>query len=80
MIERLLKYYEACHYVKQSLVLELTHDKVMDWSLMICHRDSETVIFDSNNSSLNVLCAECYIALERWASEYSDLADIENNY
>ena len=79
MIERLLKYYEACHCVKQSLVFELTHDKVMDWSLMICHRDSGTIIFDSNNGSLNVLCAECYVALERWAREYSDLEDIENN-
>ena len=79
MIERLLEYYQACHYVKQSLVLELTHDKLMDWSLMICHRDSGTVIFESNSSSLNILCAKGYVALEKWASEYSDLEDIEIN-
>ena len=79
MIERLTKYYNACHCVKQSLVFELTHDKNMDWCLIIYHRDSNTYIFESNGASLNLLCAEAYISLEKWAGEYSDLEDIENN-
>ena len=79
MIERFMRYYQACHCVKQSLRLQIDHGKIMDWGITIYHGDSETFIFDEHGSSLNVLCAKAYIALEEWASGYMELEDIENN-
>lgn len=79
MIERLLQYYEKLHFEKQSLCLELSHEKIMDWNLWICHQDSNTVIFHENSPSLNLLSAKAYVALESWAREYVELEDIEYN-
>jgi len=79
MLEKLLKFYEACHSVRQSLWLTLEHDKIADWYLTIRHGDSSTIIFESNECSLNLLCAHAYIALEKWAREDEMLADIEDN-
>lgn len=79
MLEKLLKFYEACHNVKQSLWLSLEHDKVADWYLTIQHEDSLTTIFESNECSLNLLCARAYIALAEWAREDEKLEDIECN-
>lgn len=79
MVERLLKYYEKLHSVKQSLQLNLSHEKIMDWDLWIYHHDSETVIFHEDSPSLNLLCAKAYVALESWASECYALEDIEIN-
>lgn len=79
MIERLLKYYEKLHSEKQSLQLNLSHEKIMNWNLWIYHQDSDTVIFHEDSSSLNLLSAKAYVALEAWASEFSELEDIEIN-
>ena len=79
MIERLTKYYERCHNKKQSLTLDIIHDKYGDWQIEIVHNDSQTIVFRSNECSLNLLCAEAYIALEDWASGYAELEDIECN-
>ena len=79
MLEKLLKFYEACHCVRQSLWLTLEHDKIADWYLTIRHGDSSTTIFESNECSLNLLCAHAYIALEEWAREDEMLEDIEAN-
>lgn len=79
MLEKLLKFYEACHYVKQSMCLEIQHEKCEDWSILIFHADSNTTIFYDNNCSLNLLCARAYIALEEWAREFTELENIEIN-
>lgn len=79
MIERFLKLYEACHYIKPSLRMELTNNNNEDWWLTIYHADSETVIFDENHISLPLLCAQAYIALTRWTYEIEDLQDVEAN-
>ena len=79
MLEKLLKFYKACHCVRQSLWLALEHDKVADWFLTIQHEDSSTTIFESNDCSLNLLCAHAYIALADWAKEDELLEDIEGN-
>ncbi len=79
MFNALVNYYISCHSKKQSLIFELTHDKYLDWYLFIYHDDSNTNIFESSNTSLNVLCAEAYVALEKWAREIPELEDIEIN-
>lgn len=79
MLERLLKFYEACQHKRQSMYLTLEHDKYGDWSIGIAHNDSDTIIFNENGASLNLLCARAYIALEEWAREDSWLEDIEIN-
>lgn len=79
MLERLLKFYKACQYQRQSMQLTLEHDKFADWFIEIEHRDSDTVIFSENDASLNLLCAKAYIALEEWAREDPFLGDIEIN-
>lgn len=79
MVERLLKYYERLHSVKQSLELDLSHEKVFDWDLWIHHRDSGTTIFHETLPSLNLLCARGYVALDTWAREFVELEDIEIN-
>ena len=79
MLERLLKFYEACQYKKQSMQLTLEHDKYADWFIRIAHHDSGTIIFNENDCSLNLLCARAYIALEAWAREDFELEDIEIN-
>jgi hypothetical protein len=79
MLERLLKFYKACQYKKQSMQLTLEHDKCEDWFIEIAHHGSDTIIFNENDASLNLLCARAYIALERWAREDFQLEDIEIN-
>lgn len=79
MIERFLKFYEACHNKKMSLCLDINHDNFEGWYICIIHEDSDTTIFNSDNCSLNLLCAHAYIALEEWAREFIELEDIEIN-
>lgn len=79
MIERFMKYYEKCHGVKLSLQLNIEHDNCCGWHIFIIHGDSDTIIFDEDACSVNLLCARAYIALENWARNFSELEDIENN-
>lgn len=79
MVERFLKLYEAYHYIKPSLRMELTNNNNEDWWLTVYHADSETVIFDENDTSLHLLCARAYIALVEWASNFENLEDVEAN-
>ena len=68
MLNELIKLYEKCHYKKQSLILVITHDKILDWNIYIKHRDRETVIY-SGNGELNEQVCRAYLALKRWAVE-----------
>ena len=79
MIERFFKFYSACFYEKLSLQLDIQHDNCGGWYIKICHTASDTIIFDMDCTSLNLLCAKAYIALAEWASNIPVLEDIENN-
>ena len=68
MLNELIKLYERCHNKRQSLILEITHDKICDWSIYIKHRDSETTIYDGNGD-LNEQVCRAYLALKQWALE-----------
>ncbi len=68
MLNELIKLYERCHYKRQSLVLEITHDKICDWSIYIKHKDSATTIYDGNGD-LNEQVCRAYLALKEWAIE-----------
>ena len=68
MLNELIKLYERCHHKKQSLILEITHDKICNWSIYIQHRDSATTIYDGNGD-LNEQTWRAYLALKQWALE-----------
>ena len=68
MLNELIKLYERCHNERQSLILEITHDKICDWSIYIKHRDSATTIYDGNGD-LNEQVCRAYLALKEWAIE-----------
>lgn len=76
MLETLFKLYYKAHLEYQSLILELTHDKIADWTLSIVHRDSHTTIFESNSVFLTDLAAQGYLALKKWLDQKDiDIAD-----
>ena len=68
MLNELIKLYERCHNKRQSLILEITHGKIFDWSIYIKHRDSATTIYDGNGD-LNEQVCRAYLALKEWAIE-----------
>jgi hypothetical protein len=78
-MENLMKLFTAYAMRKQSLVIEITWDKVADWTIYICHRDSNTVIFDENWPSLHFGCARAFEKLAEWGKEYEDLEDLLYN-
>lgn len=79
MVEKLMKYFNALQSERQSMIITLEYTKMFGWVLDIWHRDSNTNIFYSDNRSLDLTCAMGYVALEKWASEFDDLCDIEIN-
>jgi hypothetical protein len=79
MIERFFKLYEAYHNKKRSLQLTIEHDDCCGWYIVITHTDSNTVVFEEEGCSFNLLCAKGYIVLTEWASKFSELEDIEIN-
>lgn len=79
MLEQLINFYKECYNKRQGLEFVLEHDKNQDWFLVIYHRGRNELIFRDNNPSLNILCAEAYIELKKWAREFEELEDIEIN-
>ena len=68
MLNELIKLYKKCHYQKQSIILEITHDKMFDWTICIRHEDSATTIY-SGNGDLDEQVCRAYLALKQWAIE-----------
>ena len=69
MLNELIKLYEKCHCEKQSLVLEITHDKICDWTIYIEHRDDSFTIIYDGCGELNEQVCRAYLALKEWAIE-----------
>ena len=65
----LIKLFEELSCKYQSLVFELTWDKIADWYLVIRHRDSETIIFEGNVGKFDYLAAQALIAMYDWLDE-----------
>lgn len=78
-MKNLTKLFEGYANVKQSLILDITWDKNADWSIYIEHQDSKTVIFDENDTSLELICARAFIKLVEWGQEFEDLENILYN-
>ena len=68
MLNELIKLYERCHNKRQSLILEITHSKIFDWSIYIKYRGNATTIYDGNGD-LNEQVCRAYLALKEWAIE-----------
>ena len=68
MLNELIKLYEKCHYEKQSLVIEITHDKICDWGIYIKHENSKTTIYSGNGALTEQVC-RAYLALNEGAIE-----------
>lgn len=68
MLNELIKLYEKCHYEKQSLILEITHNKICDWRIYIKHGDSKTIIYHGNGELTEQIC-RAYLALKQRAIE-----------
>jgi len=73
MIEKFLTYYSLLQVRRQSLVLELTYDNCCGWCCTIIHRDTNTVIYKSDGTSLDLISAHGFVALAEWA--YEELLD-----
>ena len=78
-MEKLMKLFKEYANKKQSLVLDISWDKVANWSIYIEHRDSETVIFDESYASLEYVSARAFEKLVEWGQEFEDLEDILYN-
>lgn len=65
-MERLLKLYSKLQREKQSLQLDLEHDKITDWTLQIFHWESETIVFEGQHNDLDFLGSQAYVALYSW--------------
>lgn len=68
-MKKLLKLYNKLQAREQSLQLVLEHDKFMDWTLLIFHRDSETIVFEGQHTDPDFLCTQAYVALYNWFLE-----------
>ena len=78
-MKNLMKLFNEYAKVKQSLVIEITWDKVADWTIYIEHRDSKKIIFYENWGSLEFACTRAFLNLEEWGREYEDLENIFYN-
>lgn len=65
-MEKLLKLYDKLKAEKQSLQLDLAHDKIADWTLQIFHGDSQTIIFEGQHLDLDFLGSQAYVDLYNW--------------
>ena len=65
-MEKLLKLYSKLQAEKQSLQLDLEHDKIANWTLQIFHGDSETIVFEGQHIDLDFLGSQDYVALHSW--------------
>ena len=78
-MKNLTKLFEEYANIKQSLILNITWDKIADWCVYIEHQDSNTIIFDENGVSLELVCAKAFIKLAEWGEEFKDLENILYN-
>ena len=78
-MEKLMKLFKEYANKKQSLVFDISWDKINDWSIYIEHRDSQTVIFDENYASIEYASARAFEKLVEWGQEFEDLEDILYN-
>ena len=65
-MDKLLKLYREIQTKKQSLQLTLDHDKFDDWTLLIYHGDSKTIVFDGQHADIDFLSSQAYVALYNW--------------
>lgn len=56
----------------QSLELAVRWDKYCDWTALLVHSDSNTIISDIQMSDMNRLYAQLYLDFTDWLNEVND--------
>ena len=78
-MKNLIKLFEGYSNIKQSLRLKISWNEYTNWCVFITELESDTVIFDLNDTSLELVCAKAFIKLAEWGEDFEDLEDILYN-
>lgn len=79
-MENLIKLFSKMQYHKQSMTLDITYDKIVDWCIHFVWRDKR-IILDSQSCSLTLACADMIQKLTDLCvqSDDNELVDIPFN-
>ena len=77
-MNELIKLFERMQSVKQSMVLDISFDRVADWYIEFVWRDKEIILF-SQDTNITIASIKMIKKLIDLCSDYEELQDIPGN-